>query len=403
MRIGIDASRAFVDSPTGTETYSYQVIRHILALPEARKHEWILYVKRISPSLIPPLKSSLRLASYAVRRGQGVILKEIPLSILWTQAGLAGRTCVDRLEVLWVPAHTLPVLRKPGLKTVVTIHGIEYEWLPEYENVLQKWYLPWSTIYAVRSATKVVAVSGFTKKQLVERLGADPGKIEVVHEGVETKIQKAKIKSVLKKYSLEEGKYLLFVGTIQPRKNLERLVEAFAVLCNAPSDPPLKSSLRLASYAVRGGRGGYEDFRLVIAGKWGWRVVGVRGAPVKYGVEDRVVFTGYVGVIEREVLLRSCLAYVQPSITEGFGLPVLEAMAARVPVVSSRGGALEEVTGAAGMLFNPYDVKEMVECLREVVESEGLRRELVKRGRERVKDFSWEKAARQTMKIIASL
>nr|OGC90237.1 MAG: hypothetical protein A2V48_04940 [Candidatus Amesbacteria bacterium RBG_19FT_COMBO_48_16] len=129
----------------------------------------------------------------------------------------------------------------------------------------------------------------------------------------------------------------------------------------------------------------------------------MRGAPVKYGVEDRVVFTGYVGEIEREVLLRSCLAYVQPSITEGFGLPVLEAMAARVPVVSSRGGALEEVTGAAGMLFNPYDVKEMVECLREVVESEGLRRELVKRGRERVKDFSWEKAARQTMKIIASL
>ena len=219
MRIGIDASRAFVDSPTGTETYSYQVIRHILALPEARKHEWILYVKRISPSLIPPLKSSLR----------------------------------------------------------------------------------------------------------------------------------------------------------------------------------------LASYAVRGGRGSYEDFRLVIAGKWGWSYEGVRGAPVKYGVEDRVVFTGYVGEIEREVLLRSCLAYVQPSITEGFGLPVLEAMAARVPVVSSRGGALEEVTGAAGMLFNPYDVKEMVECLREVVESEGLRRELVKRGRERVKDFSWEKAARQTMKIIASL
>src|SRR3989338_9574546 len=115
MRIGIDASRAFVDSPTGTETYSYQVIRHILALPEARKHEWILYVKRISPSLIPPLKSSLRLASYAVRRGQGGILKEIPLSILWTQAGLAGRTWGGRLEVLWVPAHTLPVLRKPGL------------------------------------------------------------------------------------------------------------------------------------------------------------------------------------------------------------------------------------------------------------------------------------------------
>src|SRR3989337_4451998 len=144
-----------------------------------------------------------------------------------------------------------------------------------------------------------------------------------------------------------------------------------------------------------------SGLKLVICGKLGWSYDEILTAPEKYNVRERVVFTGFVPEPERVELLKSALVYVQPSITEGFGLPVLEAMAAGVPVVSSRGGALEEVTGAAGMLFNPYDVKEMVECLREVVESEGLRRELVKRGRERVKDFSWEKAARQTMKIIA--
>ncbi len=170
MRIGIDASRAFVPNRTGTEEYSWRIIKHILALPEARKHTWVLYTRGVIPSEV---EGSLRLAGAAV----GMTIRRINMPFLWTQVGLAGRTWLDGLDVLWVPAHTLPVLRKPGLKTVVTIHGIEYEWLPAYENALQKWYLPWSTVYAVSSATKVIAVSEFTKRQLVERLGADERKI----------------------------------------------------------------------------------------------------------------------------------------------------------------------------------------------------------------------------------
>lgn len=162
MRIGIDASRAFGSQKTGTERYSYEIITRLLKLPEISKHEVILYTK-----------------------------ENIKLPFLWTQIGLAYRTWVDKLDVLWVPAHTLPILRPPSqmlwrgkhLKTVVTIHGIEYEWLPAYENWLQRWYLPLSTKYACWAANKIIAVSEFTKKQLVERLGADPKKIEVVYEG----------------------------------------------------------------------------------------------------------------------------------------------------------------------------------------------------------------------------
>ena len=302
MRIGIDASRAFVEHPTGTERYSYEVITRMLMLPEAKNHEWILYIKRNQNY---PAKASI---------------VEIPFRYLWTQAGLAARTWRDKLDVLWIPAHTLPLLRRPGLRTVVTIHGIEYEWLPAYENRLQRWYLPLSTRYAVHSATRVIAVSEFTKKQLIERL--DGKKIRVIYEGYDCQIRNSK-SEVLNKYKIKPKQYILFVGTVQPRKNLERLIEAFG----------------------RIGGSGALGLKLVMPGSRVGCMSQFWTAPKRYKVDDKVIFTGYIDDPTREVLLKKALVYVQPSITEGFGLPVLEAMAAGVPVVSSDGG---DTTGDCG-------------------------------------------------------
>ncbi len=357
MRIGIDASRAFVENPTGTERYSYEIITRILKLPEAKKHTWILYVK-----------SKVQDSRFKVQ--SNVQIKEISMKYLWTQVGLAWRTWTDNLDVLWVPAHTLPVLRRPGMRTVVTIHGIEYEWLPAYENWLQRWYLPLSTQYAVKSATKIVAVSKFTKKQLVERLGADADKIEVVHEGVS-------LYQTINKHKLVRKKYIMCVGTIQPRKNLVRLIEAFSRLKN-------------------------KDLKLVIVGKWGWMYEDVMAAPEKFRVKGRVIFTGYTNEKEKGVLLAESLVYVQPSVTEGFGLPVLEAMVAGVPVVSSNGGALSEVVGEAGLLFDPYDINDMAKQLSVAISNNSLRLVLMKRGYERIKEFSWDLAAERTYNTLIS-
>ena len=403
MRIGIDASRAFGEQRTGTEEYSYQIIKHLLALPEAKKHEWILYTRNSPPAAADPsLKSILRFASCDVREGRGVSYKirQISLPCLWTQVGLAARTWVDKLDVLWIPAHTLPLLRQPSwlregkpLKTVVTIHGLEYEWLPEYSNWLQAWYLPLSTQYAVLSAQKIIAVSEFTKRQLINRLKADPIKISVIHEGViNTSPSNPSPKEitpsgsgegrkggVLKKFGLTPGEYLLFIGTIQPRKNLERLIQAFSGLSSQPS-----------------------GLRLVIAGKLGWMYDEVLAAPKKWGVEDKVVFTGYINEAERNSLLLNARVYVQPSVTEGFGLPVLEAFAAGAPVVSSKGGALSEIVGEAGLLFDPFDVLDICHKLSLVIRSHSLRKELIKKGRERIKEFGWQMAAERTYKILNS-
>jgi|SRR3989344_5066572 len=392
MRIGIDASRAFVAEPTGTERYSFELITRLVALPEAREHQWVLYTRSKTPISNFQFPNNDQMAKFS-----NVQIREIPISRLWTQAGLAARTWTDGLDVLWVPAHTLPLLRRGfaglgrPLRTVVTIHGIEYEWLPAYENALQRWYLPWSTIYAVKTADRVIAVSEFTKRQLVERLGVPADKVSVIYEGVSQNVQfrdkrsrasraNSNFQIISKKFNLQKKKYILFVGTVQPRKNLVRLIEAF-------------SSLKW-------------DGKLVIAGKPGWSYEGILAAPVKYGVEDRVIFAGYVNEAERYSLLQNAVVYVQPSITEGFGLPVVEAMREGVPAVVSGGGALPELvphtlTAQAGWpVFDPGNVEDIVDKLARVIGNLKLRREMIRRGRQKAGEFTWESATRKTYNIL---
>lgn len=365
MRIGIDGSRAFDAQRTGTEEYSYQMIRHLAQLPESSSCSWTIYTR---PGQDPDIDLPRNWKIVPIQR-----------SSLWTQVGLAARTWQDKLDVLWVPAHTLPVFRPPRLKTVVTIHGIEYEWLPAYENALQRWYLPWSTVYATHTATRIISVSQFTKDQLVKRLGVLKDRVEVIHEGfLPFKGSTGGRESdVLKKNQLKPHNYLLFIGTIQPRKNLVRLIDAFSRL--------------------------HTTADLVICGKWGWSYEEVRKAPSRYGVDGRVKFTGYVLDKDRDALLQSALVYVQSSITEGFGLPVLEAMAAGIPVVSSQGGALPEVVGDAGILVDPEDAEGLAQALQRVLDDISLRSELVRAGKKRVEEFSWKRAAQLTLSVLTSI
>jgi glycosyltransferase involved in cell wall biosynthesis len=363
MRIGVDASRCFVERKTGVERYAYEILRHILMLPESGKHEWMVYVK-----------SGQGKDFFG---GDNVRVVEIPGKYLWTQIGLATRTWTDKLDVLWVPAHTLPIMTNPAVKTVVTVHGLEYEWLPSFDGWFNKWYLPFSTKFVARRAGKLIAVSEFTQLELVRRLGVAAEKIKVIQEGVaanlKSRAQATAIKSVMVKYGLREGHYVITVGTIQPRKNIRRLIAAFARL--KAQDPRLK---------------------LVIVGKMGWDYAGDVAAPREFGVADKVRFLDYVSDAEKDILLGNAVMYVQASITEGFGLPVIEAMQAGVAVVSSNGGALKEVVGEAGMVFDPLDVEQMAEVMSRVVADIGLRTKLVRLGRARAKKFTWKKAAKST-------
>ena len=379
MLIGIDASRAFVRDKTGTETYSYHLIKTILRLPESRSHIFVLFIRL--NAVLPK-----ELAGYT-----NVIVKEVKWRYLWTQIGLAWETYQKfeirnsklELGVLWIPAHTLPILRNPKVQTVVTIHGLEYRWLREYKNWLQRWYLPLSTYYAVKSANRLIAVSKFSANQLEKELHTSKNKITVIHEGVESIVPLHHCTIAPLNKIMGKNKYVLFVGTIQPRKNLVALIQAF-------SQTPLD--------------------KLIIAGGIGWETEEIFLAAGKFGVQEKVVFTGRITDLELQRLYLSAWIYVQPSITEGFGLPVLEAMAYGVPVISSDGGALPEVVGEAGIVVplklrtSSNKVRNFVTRLARAMEGatndQRLRKRLISMGYKRVKEFSWDKAAKATLKTI---
>ncbi len=397
MVIGIDASRAFSEGKTGTENYSYHLITHMLRLPEALTHNFVLFTR---PNAMVPSE---------IDRYSNVIVKEVKWRYLWTQVGLAWSTrekfsnlqfSNSQIEVLWVPAHTLPVLRRPGLKTVVTIHGLEYQWLPEYKNWLQRWYLPLSTFYAAKSADRLILVSKFSAKQLLETTQIDKKKIKVIYEGVvlqqmtNHKFSNSQIEETLEKYGLRSKKYILFVGTIQPRKNLVALIEAFSRF-----------------NAGQNGASG-RDYKLVLAGAVGWMAEDVLQAPGRYDIADKVVFAGRVDELVLRELYLGAAVYVQPSITEGFGLPVLEAMASGVAVISSDGGALTELVKDAGVIvkfsnqkFSNSQIdegftKQLAEAIKRVISNKLLQKKLASMGLKRVKDFSWEKAAKDSLEVI---
>ncbi len=366
MLVGIDASRAFIKERTGTENYSYYLLREIAKLD--KKNQYKLYLKG-SPKVdfsLPP----------------NFWIKRIPWPRLWTQVGLASECLLHPPNLLFIPAHTLPLIRQPHLRTVVTIHGLEYQYLPGYYRFPQKLYLTRSTEYAVAQATRMIAVSKWTKKQLVKHLQADPDKIKVIYEGVDSKKfqipnSKFQIRKILRKYKIRKP-YLLFVGTIQPRKNLVRLIKAFSQLTTG-------------------------DLQLVLVGKRGWMYDKILAAPKRFGVIRRVRFLNFVPDQDLPVLYSEAQAFCLASLMEGFGLPVLEAMAAGTPVLAARAGALPELVGEAGLLVNPKKTSEIARALQLLVENRTLREGLREKGFRQIKKFSWQKAAKETIRLFEDI
>ncbi len=369
--IGFDGSRSFLKEKTGTENYSYQLLKALAKLDH--KNQYIVYL-----------------------RTQGVPLRGWPRNFefrvinwprLWTQAGLAGQTFTDQLDVLFVPAHTIPLVRRPGLKTVVTVHDLGSEYLPGMHQLKQRLYLGFMQRHQLKNATKIIAVSNATKKDLVNKIGLDPDKIEVVYEGYDQEKFKGQNSKVKNK------EYFLFVGTVQPRKNLERIIIAFSRQLSASRQKTKKSEDRRLM----------TDDYLVIAGSKGWLSDEIYKLPKKLGIEDRVKFLGRVEDQDLPALYSGAIALVFPSLFEGFGLPILEAQASGCPVITSNISSMPEVAGKGAILVNPESVDDIVRGMMEIGEIKGIREGLIKKGLENVKRFSWEKAAKKTLKVLEAL
>jgi glycosyltransferase involved in cell wall biosynthesis len=408
MHIGIDASRMSVARRTGTEHYTYELVAALAQLD--RQNDYTLYCNE-PPATLPPL-------------GQNFKLRRIPLPRLWTHARLSAEIALHPPDVLFVPAHVLPLGAplRPKMRTVVTIHDMGYMRFPESHTPGQRRYLRLSTNWNVRAASQLIAISGATRDDLIRYAGARPEKISVVSHGVSARFRPIEdqdaIAAVQAKYGVTPP-YFLYVGTIQPRKNLVRLLEAFAqydqrhmpdretVSSTAHVDEPSPFVLRPSSFA--------NSTQLVIAGKTGWLTSEIeRQTTQLFGERSAAVrFPGYVADDDLPALLSGALAFVFPSLYEGFGMPLLEAMACGTPVLASATSALPEVAGAssgsgagladaAALLVDPEDTAAIAHGLMRLASDAALRADLRERGFARAAQFTWERCAEETLAVLTA-
>jgi glycosyltransferase involved in cell wall biosynthesis len=296
---------------------------------------------------------------------------------------LVPQTEIFRANHVWhAMEHLLIPLR--GIPTVLTVHDLLFHRLPEHHKFLNRWYLNWTMPLYCRRADHIIAVSQTTRRDLIHLYHIPSDKVTVIYEAADPKFHPQSqdvVESVRARHDLPE-RFLFYVGTIEPRKNLTRLLHAWEPLYQAGEAPPL-----------------------VIGGKRGWLADDFFAALEASPCREAVMLTGYVPAADLPALYAAATAFTFPSVYEGFGLPPLEAMACGTPVACSNTPAIAEVVGDAALLFDPEDETAITEALRRVLnpKSTDLRADLRARGLRRASQFSWEQTARETLAVYTDL
>lgn len=289
----------------------------------------------------------------------------------------------------------------PGAATVLTIHDLTTRVHPEWHVAENTSMHAAKERFAAR-ATRIIAVSAATKRDVVRYLGVPEERVAVVHEAADARFRPhtpAETRAVLARHGLQHGQYILSVGTLEPRKNYERLIEAFSILQKRRREEGEKR--RAGASTVSSSPFLPFSPSLVIAGGYGWGYEPILAAPQRSGVAERVRFLGRVADEDLPALVAGCALFVYPSLYEGFGLPVLEALASGVPVLAANTTSLPEVLGDAGLLCNPHDPAAIAAQMHQILSNEELVHQLCARGPQRAAQFSWRRTARETLDVYA--
>ena len=305
------------------------------------------------------------------------------------QLSLPVELLLSGLDVLHSPDF-IPPMRKP-FRSVVTVHDLAFLRFPHFlTKESAKYYGQIDD--ALKRSDQVIAVSEATKQDLVQLLGVNPNRIAVIHEAADPVFSvvddATALADVRKRYNLR-GPFVLFVSTIEPRKNLPTLLRAF------------KQVLDLQVTPASAGRGAdpCQPLTLAIVGKRGWLYEDVFNTAEELDLGDRARFLGRVPLEDLRLLYNSAAVFVQPSLYEGFGLPPLEAMMSGAPVIVSDAASLPEVVGDAGLKVPPMDVDMWVDALRLVLTDPDRRAEMVRLGLEQATHFSLDRMARETLAV----
>jgi glycosyltransferase involved in cell wall biosynthesis len=376
VRVAIDARPAIFSQKTGIGYYTWHLLRTLPTVDPGTDYlAWYLNAR-------------------ALAGGPRRLLADVPVRQRWTpipswwfersaeRFDLPRVEWFARFDVFFAPNFVPPPTRAPRL--VVTVHDLAFRRHPETAPQSTRWWLA-RIDQTLERATRIIAVSEATKRDLIELYGVEAGRVAVISHGVDGQVfhpsSPEEVERIRRRYGID-GPYLLSLGGLEPRKNLPNLVRAFARL--PANDRP---TLVLAGGSVEWNPEGRDALHAAL-----------RELPAD--ARNGVILTGHVGEQEKVVLLGGAEALVYPSLYEGFGLPVLEAMACGTPVVTSDVSALPEIAGDAALLVDPRDPEAIASAMRRILGDEDLRRDLAERGSSRAAGFTWEETARRTAGVL---
>lgn len=362
MRVGIDA-RLLSEKVTGIGRYTAELTRKLVEQPG----EFYIY----SPQ--PVVAGSWRQDNVVLRSGN---FRSRAGRMLWSQSCLPFWAAKDRVNVFWGTTHRLPRYLPDSVARVVTIHDLVWKHAGETMRPLSRWLEKKLMPEALRLADRVIADSYSTLNGLVEEFPESRDRIRVVYPGA-TELPEPLGFQSLADLGIDRP-YFLFVGTLEPRKNLRRLLEAFSHINGTIRNKAL----------------------LVIAGGKGWGGVDLDTLVRERGLVGNVLAVGYVNDAQLATLYSHALFLAMPSIYEGFGLPLVEAMSFGVPVLTSATSSLPEVAGDAGILVDPLDAFSIANGLMCMLGNDVNREQLAAKAKARAERFTWEKAARETWAVF---
>ncbi len=369
MKIGI-MLRHYEQLEGGVKHYTKSLLPQLFTL--APQHQYTLLYQ--NPTLV---------GTYSGFPNVKELVMRMPGTVLWDQLAVPWMTRGLNLDVIFNPKFTIPFFHRA--KKVWVFHGSEWFIIPEHFTWYDRLYVTLSLPFYCRFADAFVSVAQVVKDDIVKETGTDPKKIFPIHNGIDPKRfylvdDPAKLATVRAKYQLPE-KYILWVGQIGTRKNIQRLFQAFAQIARE------------------------FPHELVIAGEQrklqrGEMALSELDQLRELGLEKRVKFIGWVGHEDLPAIYRMADLFAFPSIYEGFGIPLIEAMACGCPIVTATTCAPPEVCAGAAELVDPLDVQAITAGMRKVLSDSALREKMITRGLERAKDFGWEKCARQVLEVF---
>ncbi len=377
MNIGIDVTPLYGKEITGIGYYVYEIVKRLADIEKNHNFTFICFTS-VKPRLHRELKSFL-IKRLPEELNYNLFFIPIPSRIRFTAEFIPLNAFIpSRVDLFHCPYQLFAplILRKP---LISTIHDVFPLLNPGLTAIGRRKFLEFKKSYFLVSkrADIIITVSNYSKKDIIEKLGVKEDKIKVIYHGIDGEFFHPSLnEEILKKYKITK-KFILYVGAIAPRKNLKRLVLGFE---------RIKKRF---------------NYQLVIVGPKGWLYPDffqlLDQLPGK--IREDIILTGYYTRKDLPCLYSHAEVFVLPSVYESFGLPVLEAMACGCPVITSNISAMPEVAGDSAVLVNPYSVDEIASSIKKVLSDEQLRKNMRLKGLERAKQFSWEKTARETLKV----